>query len=233
MLQRDHDIYASAPLRRLLDDQTRVMATDLQRCFGTHGLLLGASLDDVPPAVPQLGCWTRLSVRNDRYQGDLQAAADEPLPFIDDAFELVLLRHALEVVPAPSALLAEAVRVLAPGGVLVVTGVHPLSAWAPWFWWRARGRRQVLQVPLRLSLSLQQAGLEIERAQRVGQTWPAGIAAAGRTGMNAGVNAWGGGYVLIARKRRRMATPLRIKPVPVRVPANSRLSPGTRRSSVQ
>jgi SAM-dependent methyltransferase len=229
MLQPDHDIYASAPLRRLLDDQTRVMATDLQRCFGTHGLLLGAAAGDAPPALPQLGYWTRLSVHNDRYQGDLQAATDEPLPFVDDAFELVLLRHALEVVPAPSALLAEAVRVLAPGGVLVVTGVHPLSAWAPWFWWRARGRGQVLQVPLRLSLSLQQAGLEIERAQRVGRTWPAGIAVAGRTG----VNAWGGGYVLIARKRRRMATPLRIKPVPVRVPANSRLSPGTRRSSVQ
>lgn len=227
MLQRDHDIYASAPLRRLLDDQTRVMATDLQRCFGTHGLLLGASIGDVPPASPLLGCWIRLSVQNDRYRGDLQAATDEPLPFVDDAFELVLLRHALEVVSAPSALLAEAVRVLAPGGVLVVTGVHPLSGWAPWFWWHARGRRQVLQVPLRLNYNLQQAGLEIERAQRVGCMWPTGIVAAGSTG----VNAWGGGYVLIARKRRRMATPLRLKPVPVRVPASSRLSPGTRRSS--
>ncbi|OOG56258.1 methyltransferase domain-containing protein [Rhodanobacter sp. C03] len=227
MLQRDRDIYASAPLRRLLDEQTRVMATDLQRCFGTHGLLLSATINDAPPVLPLLGSWTRLCVSNNRYRGDLHATVDEPLPFVDDAFELVLLRHALEVVPAPSYVLAEAVRVLAPGGVLVVTGVHPLSVWAPWFWWRTRGRQPVLQVPLRLSLGLQQAGLEIERAQRVGRTWPADRPAAGPTG----VNAWGGGFVLIARKRRRMATPLRIKPAPVRVPANSRLSPGTRRSS--
>lgn len=227
MLQRDHDIYASAPLRRLLDDQAQVMATELQRCFGTHGLLLGATASDVPPALPLLGCWTRMWVRDNRYRGDLHAAADEPLPFIDDAFDLVLLRHALEVVPAPSDVLAEAIRVLAPGGTLVVTGVHPLSGWAPWFWWHARGRKPVLQVPLRLSRSLQQAGLEIERAERVGRLWPAGTVSV----TPSGVNTWGGGYVLIARKRRRMATTLRIKTAPVRVPANSRLSPGTRRSS--
>jgi SAM-dependent methyltransferase len=227
MLQRNHDIYASAPLRRLLDDQARAMAVDLQRCFGTHALLLGATVDDAPPALPLLGCWTRLHADNDRYQGDLQAATDEPLPFVDDAFELVLLRHALEVVPAPSSLLAEAIRILAPGGVLVITGVHPFGAWAPWFYWHGHGKRRILQMPWRLRHSLQHAGLEIERAQRVGCLWPSGGVA---HSTNAG-GIWGGGFLVIARKRRRMTTPLRIRPVSVRVPANSRLSPGTRRSS--
>lgn len=226
MHQRDDDIYASAPLRRLLDEQARVLIPELQRCFGTHALLLGASADDAPPALPMLGCWTTLHLGNGRYRGDLQAAADEPLPFVDDAFELVLLRHALEVAPSASALLAEAVRVLAPGGVLALTGVHPLGGWAPWYCWRTRGKSQALQMPWRLGHDLQQAGLEIEQVRRVGRMWPhptsPGAAAA---------NPFGGGYVLVARKRRRMATPLRIKPVPVRVPANSQLSPGTRRSS--
>jgi hypothetical protein len=131
------------------------------------------------------------------------------------------------VVPEPFALLADAIRVLAPGGVLVLTGVHPLSGWAPWLYWRARGTRPVLQLPLRLSQIVQRAGLDIERARRVGRIWP------GTTAANpAGISAWGGGYVLIARKRHRAATPLRIKPVPMRVPANGQLSPGTRRSSV-
>ena len=226
MLERDQDIYASAPLRRLLDDQMRVMAPDLQRCFGANALLLGAAVNDAPPARSMFSCWTRLWVQNRQYRGDLQAAADEPLPFVDDAFELVMLRHALEVVPAPSALLADAIRVLAPGGVLVLTGVHPLSGWAPWFYWRVRGTQPVLQLPLRLSQTLQRAGLDIERARRVGRFWPGSTA----TGP-AGISAWGGGYVLIARKRHRAATPLRIKPVPLRVPANGQLSPGTRRSS--
>lgn len=226
MYQRDDDIYASAPLRRLLDEQTRVLTLELQRSFGTHALLLGASVDDAPPALPMIGCWTTLHLDNGRYRGDLQAAADEPLPFVDDAFELVLLRHALEVAPSASALLAEAVRVLVPGGVLALTGVHPFSGWAPWFSWRTRGKPQALQMPLRLGRNLQQAGLEIERLHRVGRLWPslAPIRAMA-------LNPFGGGYVLIARKRRRMATPLRIKPVPVRVPASSQLSPGTRRSS--
>lgn len=226
MHQRDDDIYASAPMRRLLDAQTRVLAPELQRCFGTHALLLGASADDSPPALPMLGCWTRLYIDDGRYRGDLQASTDEPLPFVDDAFELILSRHALEVALHASALLAEAVRVLVPGGVLVLCGVHPLSGWSPWFYWHARGKPQALQMPLQLRRNLQQAGLEIERVQRVGSFWP-GLATTGEVS----ARALGGGYVLIARKRRRMATPLRIKSVPVRVPANGRLSPGTRRSS--
>lgn len=226
MHQRNDDIYASAPMHRLLDAQTRMLAPELQRCFGTHALLLGASVDDSPPALPMLGCWTSLHINNGRYLGDLQASADEPLPFVDDAFELILLRHALEVAPQALALLAEVVRVLVPGGVLVLCGVHPISCWLPWFYWHARGKPQELQMPLQLRRNLQQAGLETERVQRVGSFWP-GLAMAGE----ASARALGGGYVLIARNRRRMATPLRFKSVPVRVPANGRLSPGTRRSS--
>lgn len=226
MQHRDDDIYASAPLRRLLDAQTCALKPGLQRCFGAHALLLGATFDDAPPALPMLGCWTSLHLVNGRYQGDLQAAAEEPLPFIDDAFELVLLRHALEVAPLPSSLLDEAIRVLAPGGVLALTGVHPFGGWSPWFYWHVRGESPVLQMPWRLRRQLELAGLAVEQMQRVGSAWP-GL----KTTWRALAGTFGGGYVLVARKRRRLATPLRLKPAPVRVPANGRLSPGTRRSS--
>jgi SAM-dependent methyltransferase len=222
--QREQDIYASAPLQRLRDEQTRAVAADLQRCFGTHALLLSATADDMPPVLPLLGCWTRLQVGDGHYRGDLQAAVGEPLPFIDEAFDLVLLRHALEV--APPALLVDAVRVLAPAGVLVVTGVHPVSGWAPWLRWQMRGRPLALQLPLRLGYRLRQAGLDVERVDRVGCIWPTATPPATST------SACGGGYVVVARKRRHLAIPLRLKQVPLRVvPTNGRLSPGTRRSS--
>lgn len=226
MHHRDDNIYASAPLRRLLSEQTRALTPELQRCFGTHGLLLGVSADDAPPTLPMLACWTTLHLDDRQYRGDLQVAADESLPFIDDAFDLVLLRHVIEVAPAASALLAEVIRVLAPGGLLVLTGVHPLSAWSPWLHWRARDCVPALHLPWQLGQKLQSAGLDVEWVRRVGRFWP-GLA----TTRESPVNVLGGGYVLIARKRRRMVTPLRIKPAPVRLPANGRLSPGTRRSS--
>lgn len=225
MLQRHQDIYASAPMRRLLDDQMRHLGPDLQRCSGTHALLIDVLPGEPPPALPMLGHWTRLRVDRDQYAGACRADTREALPFVDDAFELVLLRHALEVVPDAFAVLAQAVRVLAPGGLLVVSGLHPVSGWAPWFHWNTRGGRRALHVPLLLRQKLLQAGVDVERSQRVGRWWP------GSATGNHHSSALGGGYVLIARKRRRAVSPLRVKPVPMRVPANRGLSPGTRRSA--
>lgn len=223
MPQGRRDIYVSAPLRRLLDAQTREMRADLQRCFGTYALMVSASRDDMPPGLPMLGCWARLWVSGDCYQGDAIATLEEPLPFVDEAFELVLLRHALEVVPATRDLLGEAIRTLAPGGLLVVTGVHPVSGWAPWFFWRAWGTRPALRMPLELGRAMRAAGLEIERVRRVGRMWPGAASAA-----LARASWWGGGYVLMARKRRRAVTPQKIKPVPMAVVASGRLSPTAR-----
>jgi SAM-dependent methyltransferase len=225
MLQRNHDIYASAPMRRLLDDQMRSMSNDLQRCFGTHALVVDACPSESPPALPMLGHWAQLHIDGEQYDGEVRAASNESLPFVDDAFELLLLRHALEVVPNASALLTEAVRVLAPGGVMIVTGVHPISGWAPWFHWNTRNRRRALHAPFWLSRVLRQAGMEVERAQRVGRCLPR------RHDDDSQARLLGGGYLLIARKRRRAVSPLRSRAVSMRVPANGSLSPGARRHS--
>jgi SAM-dependent methyltransferase len=221
----DQDIYASLPLRQLLDAQMRVLMPDLQRCSGSHALLIGTAAD-APPALPMLPCWTRLHLQGSRYRGDLVAAADEQLPFVDDGFDLVLLRHVLEMASAPAALLGEAVRVLAPGGMLVLTGMHPIGGWSPWFYWRARGQPRRLQMPWRLRHSLREAGLRMLRMQRVGSLLP------GRRVRGAAPSSLvGGGYVLIARKQPRIVTPLRIKPIPVRMISNGQLSPGARRNA--
>jgi len=225
MLHRDHRIYASAPLRRLADEQTRAMLPDIQRSAGTRALSLGVCADVEVPVLPMIGCWVRMWIAADGYRGDVCATTGAPLPFVDEAFDAVLLRHALESALRPSVLLGEAARVLAPGGVLVVTGIHPVSGWAPWFYWRSRDP-WVLRFPGQLGKRLERRGLQVEWIRRVGRPWPSDTAS--RTGP---FNPCGGGYVLMARKRCRRATPLRILPTRLRVASGS-LSPGTRRSAV-
>lgn len=226
MSPRDHDIYASAPLRGLLAEETAALMPDLQRCAGTHALLLTAAAYDLPPALPLLGHWTRLSLAQGRLSGDVVASASEPLPFADDAFDLILLRHALEAAPLSPLLLDEIVRLLAPGALLALTGVHPLSGWAPWWHWRTRGRSLRLSAPLQLGSWLRHADLQVERMQRVGRVWPVAPAT-----VSSAPNPWGGGYLLLARKQRRMALPTKLRPRPVAPPVNAGLAPGARRDA--
>ena len=223
MSQRDTDIYTSTPLRGLLAQETAALAPDLQRCAGGYGLQVSAAPYDVPPVLPMLPCWTRLHLVRASYAGDVRARADEPLPFADDAFGLVLLRHALEVAPSAQDLLAEAARVLTPGGVLALTGMHPASGWLPWLLWRDRHRELALNSPFRLSQWLHAAHLSIERVQRVGPLWPA-------ASTNARSGLLGGGYLLLARKRRHAVMPLRVRPHAVAAPVAG-LAPGARRNS--
>ncbi|PMQ05240.1 Ubiquinone/menaquinone biosynthesis C-methyltransferase UbiE [Dyella sp. AD56] len=225
MSQRDQDIYSSAPLRNLLAEETIALAPGLQRCSGPHALLVSAAAGDAPPVLPLLGNWTRLNVASQRYGGDVKARMDEPLPFVDDAFDLVLLRHALEVSATPQEMLEEASRVLAPGGVLALTGLHPFSGWLPWMMWRTRGNAPTMHSPLLLERWVRRRELDIERIERVGSLWPSS-----RVGMDT-AHAFGGGYLLIARKRRRMATPIRLKPKTLPATVNVSLAPGARRNA--
>lgn len=224
-LQRDQDIHASVPLRRLRSGQWRSLAPLLQRETGRRALRIGVADDDAVPPLPGM-TWARLWLVQGDYQGDLRGRADEPLPFIDEAFDLVWLQHALEPAPHVATLLGETCRVLAAGGVLAVTAVHPLGGWAPWFCWRARGQRQSLLSPWRLRQCLRREGLEIESVRRLGAPWPGNERPAG------GDSRWGGGYLLLARKQRRQPIPLKLRSLPARAPVNARLSPGTRRHPV-
>lgn len=219
------NIYVSAPLRRLLEDEARDLLPELQRCTGNHGLLVTAAPQDLPPGLPLLACWTHLHLAGGRYAGDLFGRTDEPLPFLDDAFELVILRHALEAAALPQPLLEEAIRVLSPGGLLVLSGVHPLSLWMPWLVWHGRRQSWRPRMPLQVGEWLRRSAMRVECVRRVGHVLPGG----------AGASRWseaiGGGYVLLARKRRRAVTPIRLVPRPLRTPAEAGLAPGARRNT--
>jgi SAM-dependent methyltransferase len=211
-------------MRGLLADETVAYLPDLRRCTGTRALLLSAARQDEPPNPPYLGQWVTLKLDQGRLQGDVRASATEPLPFVDRAFDLVLLRHAME--PAPLSL-DEIVRVLAPGGMLVLTGVNPLSGWTPWWLWQTRGSASHAKSPIQLAARLRRADLQVERVQRVGRSLPLSSAGISKA------SGWiGGGYVLVARKKGPMIVPTRLRPKPVTAPVRAGLAPGARRSSV-
>lgn len=224
MAQRDQDIYASKPMRGLLAAEAQALAPELQRCVGTCALQVSAIARDVPPASPMLDRWVHLHLDGSHCAGDLHVRLDEPLPFVDDAFGLVLLSHALEVAPDPQSLLGEAARVLAPGGMLALTGMHPASGWLPWLLWR--GQRGVnLESPLRIGHWLRGAELNVERVRRVGPIWPSSARVPHHGGP------LGGGYLLIARKRRQAAAPIRLRPRAIAAAPVAGLAPGARRSA--
>jgi hypothetical protein len=110
------------------------------------------------PAEP--GCLSLALDGAGRLAGPMRARCDL-LPFANDSVQRMVLQHALDLRPAPRALLGEAVRVLAPGGFLVVFGFDALSPTI----WRCRiarraSRRTVgVQLPARLALLGAQLGL--------------------------------------------------------------------------
>lgn len=224
MRQRAHDIYASAPMRGLLADETVAYMPDVRRCAGTRALLLSAAAYDEPPSSPYLGQWITMRLREGRYWGDLRASVEDSLPFLDHVFDLVLLRHALEPASLP---LHEFVRVLAPGGVMILTGVNPLSSWTPWWLWHTRGSGTRATSPIRVAALLRRVDLQVERVQHVGPFLPLSGEVSRRP------SGWlGGGYVLIARKKGSLIAPTRLRPKPVAAPVHGGLAPGARRSSV-
>jgi SAM-dependent methyltransferase len=229
----DLDIYASATLKALLADETAALAHELARCAGDHGLHIAAAPGVPLPPMPLLGHWTQMRVRGATLAGDVQASAAEPLPFLDDAFGVVLLRHALEVAAVPAELLREAARVLEPGGMLAITGVHPLSCWAPWVLWRSRVPRPSLSLPLWWLRRLAEADFEAVAVRRLSSLMPTAVDGGSTYGSSthgAG-SPLGGGYMIVARKRRLAMTPLRVKTAPITAPLRGTLASGARRST--
>ncbi|NII10290.1 methyltransferase domain-containing protein [Oleiagrimonas sp. C23AA] len=198
-------IYAQPAVKALLADEAAALLPELGGLAGAHGLLLSGA-DMRPPRTPMLDCWTHLSARSDRrWEGDIRARQDEPLPFADDSMRVVVLAHALEQVSHPVALLDEARRVLAGDGLLAITGFHPASLWTPWLAWKARqGAMPVLSMPARWQLRLRGRGVRVYAVRRFGHSWPL-------TRSHAGENQAGGGYLLLARKQTNVVTPLRTR----------------------
>lgn len=190
-------------MRALLRAEAAVLCEKVPPRAGSFGLRMGMrdAMGGCPDAVAH---WVRLHADSGRWTGDVQAAVHEPLPFAEDTFALVWLSQVLQFHEGSADLLRDAARVTAPGGLLAISGMHPVSPWTPWLSWCMRGtdRRMRLRTPLSWTQALERAGLQVQGVTRFGQVLP-------RAAKPAGVSPWfGGGFLLVARKRQDAVTPL-------------------------
>ncbi len=72
-----------------------------------------------PPSLPEGFVYRRADL------------GQEPLPFDDDTFDLVVASHVIEHVPNPTDVVAECIRVCRPGGLIYIEAPSERSLWLP------------------------------------------------------------------------------------------------------
>lgn len=200
MVRRQQNLYRHPQMLRLAAGERAAVSARLRSCAGMHGLQLGAFADDGPPSLPLLPHWVRLHGGADRLDGDLRLDGTAALPFAEESFDLIWLKHALDRSRDPAPLLAASIRLLAPGGMLLISGLHPCSGWAPWCRFGREGGGR-LHAPWLLQLALRLSGLSLSGRWRQGSSWPRAGADQRRR------NRFGGAYMLLARKERAQILP--------------------------
>jgi SAM-dependent methyltransferase len=132
------NLFALPELEALLREELARLPALAARQPSGRALWLGACAANRGLAVDarHLGV-VRMHAEQDGLRGDVACAADA-LPWEDDAFQLVFAQHVGDALPSSGGLIDELARVLAPGGVLLWSGLNPWSPWLAWIHWQAR-----------------------------------------------------------------------------------------------
>ncbi|WP_018692787.1 class I SAM-dependent methyltransferase [Algicola sagamiensis] len=95
----------------------------LPQFFGYHYVTLGqlsSQIDCSATSIKhrvEVGLWPESNILSDL----------DALPFLEHSIDLVISTHALEFCADPHHTIREIHRILLPGGVLVLSGIHPVS----------------------------------------------------------------------------------------------------------
>ena len=118
--------------QQLLAAEQRQLDLLLPKLFGYHLLQISAcacgDLTQGSPAGHRFTLVADTDIASDAGDQLLVGELDN-LPLANDCIDAVVLHHALDFARSPHHVLREAVRVLRPGGRLVVVGFNPLSLW--------------------------------------------------------------------------------------------------------
>lgn len=229
-----NDFYQHPAVCNLFRQELATLAPILAGVYGTTGLFLrahAAAPDELPANL--LGNVVSLALDDAQtLSGGLSCTPGE-LPLAGESCKLVVVQHLFERLDDPASCVGEIARVLAPEGVLLVLGFNPLSLWRPWL--AGAARRVRLPIRLRSAQSWATAigaqGIDVLQTRYPGawSPWSASLAepltVTGSTPL-----AWlRGSWLLLARKRRSVLTPLRLRRDMRELARNPRLVPGAHR----
>lgn len=228
--------FSRAPIQTLFARELAAVGPILSGVYGNYGLLVRAhaeAMAELPPHL--LGKMIELHVAHDVGHDRLQGAVScEPglLPFASESFKLVVAQHVFEQLEEPQVCAAELARVLAPEGVALVLGFNPAGTWRPWL--ALNSGRDGLRLRLRSAHFWQQqlARQQVDTLQIrfPGTFWPRSGVRDAATQHAAPMARFGSSWLLLARKRRSVLTPLRLRSSTREMALNPRLAPGAQRA---
>lgn len=109
------------------------------------------------PAAVDINHWALAQSRNAASQTDMVESSAQELPFAEDTFGVVIIKHVVEHLPHPEKAIGEISRVTAPGGALILSTPNLGSLLKPW-----KGSRWIgYQDPTHISLKPPQEWLEL------------------------------------------------------------------------
>jgi len=115
----------------------------LARRYGRNGsrfLEVGSGMGhltgQLEDAFSTFGCdinhWAVKKSREVVHKSELQTASAQELPFKDDSFNVVIIKHIVEHLPDPKKAIEEIARVMEPGGTLILATPNLDSLLKPW-----------------------------------------------------------------------------------------------------
>ncbi|MDX1589526.1 MAG: class I SAM-dependent methyltransferase [Oleiphilaceae bacterium] len=118
--------------QNLLAHQQALVEVSVQASFGAR--MLECGLDPHCSVVAPHSSWLQWQAVSggDCLKSPMHSpliCQHEELPFADEALDLVILHHSLDITHHPHRVLREAARVLRSGGQLVLLGFNPWSLW--------------------------------------------------------------------------------------------------------
>lgn len=200
-------------MRTLLSQEWDLVRQGASRVPSGAALSLGPAPVSGQARLRSHPAMIQLHLGSDLVQGDFCCKPDA-LPIDSDSIQLLVARHALDLLEPECGIAEELARVLAPGGTLFLFGMNLLSPWRLWSALQAgtTASRPSIRSLVRVRQRFTRASLQPLRREFLGGNWP-GLVKETKRGRGGHLD---GAWVLVLTKQRSA-----VRPIPLRRRSNA------------